>query len=86
VASFTKIATNNKQGYKWICTMEGPPDPATGKRNQIPRRGDTKKEAEQRCQKVIDDLVNHGIDNKKVKKITFEEVAWNWLKPMRKGK
>lgn len=38
MASYTKIKANNKQGYKWICTLEGPPDPVTGKRKQIPRR------------------------------------------------
>lgn len=80
MASYTKIPANNKQGYKWICTLEGPPDPVTGKRKQIPRRGDTKKEALARAQKVLDDLQEHGIDEKKVRKMTFEEVAEDWLK------
>ncbi|WP_438350419.1 tyrosine-type recombinase/integrase [Paenibacillus sp. FA6] len=85
MASYTKIPANNKQGYKWICTIDGPPDPVTGKRNQIPRRGDTKKEAEQRCQDVSNKLLGHGIDNKKFKKMTFEDVAWDWLKTYSKG-
>lgn len=71
---------SNKQGYKWVCTLEGPPDPVTGKRRQIPRRGDTKKEAFKRANAVLQALEDHGIDNKKVKKFTFEEAAWEWLK------
>ncbi|MGD0032499.1 site-specific integrase [Paenibacillus illinoisensis] len=86
MASYTKIKANNKQGYKWICTLEGPPDPVTGKRKQIPRRGDTKGEAFARAQKVLEDLTKYGIDSKKIKKITFEEVAWDWLKTYSKGK
>ncbi|WP_339271656.1 tyrosine-type recombinase/integrase [Paenibacillus sp. FSL K6-1330] len=86
MASYTKIPANNKQGYKWICTLEGPQDPVTGKRKQIPRRGDTKKEAYARAQKVLDDLKNHGIDEKKVRKMTFEDVAEDWLKTYSKRK
>jgi integrase len=86
VASYTKVPAKNKQGYKWICTLEGPPDPVTGKRKQIPRRGDTKKEALDRAQKVLDQLTKHGVDAKKVKKLPFEEVAWEWLKTYSKGK
>lgn len=86
VASYTKIPANNKQGYKWICTIEGPPDPVTGKRNQIPRRGDTKKEAEQRCLDVLNKLLNHGIDSKKVKKLPLEDVAWDWHRTYANGK
>ncbi|WP_404592143.1 tyrosine-type recombinase/integrase [Paenibacillus sp. RC73] len=78
MASYTKIKANNKQGYKWICTIDGPPDPVTGKRRQIPRRGDTKKEAFDRADAVLKKLKD-GIDTKKVKKLTFEEVAWEWL-------
>ncbi|WP_308722447.1 tyrosine-type recombinase/integrase [Paenibacillus polysaccharolyticus] len=85
MASYTKIKANNKQGYKWICTLEGPPDPVTGKRKQIPRRGDTQKEALARAQKVLDDLTHHGIDSKKNKKLPFEEVAADWLKTYSKG-
>lgn len=53
MASYTKVPAKNKQGYKWICTLEGPPD---------------------------------GIDTKKVKKVTFEEVAWEWVKTYSKRK
>ncbi|GIO84598.1 site-specific integrase [Paenibacillus faecis] len=86
MASYTKVPAKNKQGYKWVCTLEGPPDPVTGKRRQIPRRGDTKKEALDRAQKVLDELTKNGIDERKVKKLTFEEVAWEWLKTYSKGK
>lgn len=63
MASYTKIKANNKQGYKWICTLEGPPDPITGKRKQIPRRGDTQKEALARAQAEYEKLAK-GIDTK----------------------
>ncbi|WP_366290146.1 site-specific integrase [Paenibacillus sp. AN1007] len=65
--------------------MEGPPDPVTGKRKQIPRRGDTQKEALARAQKVLDDLTNHGIDSKKNKNLPFKKVAADWLKTYSKG-
>lgn len=57
----------------------------TWKRKQIPRRGDTQKETLARAQRVLDDLVKHGVDAKKVKKLPFEEVAWDWLKTYSKG-
>lgn len=86
MASYTKVPAKNKQGYKWVCTLEGPPDPVTGKRNQIPRRGDTQKEAFERAQKVLNDLKKHGIDSKKVKKLTFEDVSKSWIKVYSKRK
>ncbi|WP_145152998.1 site-specific integrase [Paenibacillus xylanexedens] len=86
MASYTKIKANNKQGYKWICTLEGPPDPVTGKRKQIPRRGDTQKEALARAQKIVDDLTKHGVDAKKVKNLTFEQVKDEWLEDYAKTK
>ncbi|MGG1635102.1 Arm DNA-binding domain-containing protein [Paenibacillus sp. NRS-1760] len=50
MASFTKVKAKNKQGYKWICVADGPPDPITGERRQISRRADTKKEAKERVE------------------------------------
>ncbi|KKC45854.1 integrase [Paenibacillus sp. D9] len=79
MASFKKYPANNKQGYKWGCIKEGPPDPVTGKRKQIERRGDTKKEAEARCDEAISKLTEFGIDEKKLKSLTFERVAEEWL-------
>lgn len=67
MTSFTQIPAKNKQGYKWICVKDGPPDPVTGKRNQIKRRADTKKAAESRVDDIIKKLKEHGIDRKKVK-------------------
>lgn len=86
MVSYKKIKANNKQGYKWICTLEGPPDPVTGKRKQIPRRGDSQKEALARAQKVLDDLTLHGVDAKKVKNQTFEQVKDEWLEDYAKTK
>jgi integrase len=79
MASYTKIPANNKQGYKWVCIKDGPPDPATGTRNQVKRRGDTKKEAEARCDEAIRSLTDFGVDEKKIKSLTFEKVAEEWL-------
>ncbi|MBO7747387.1 site-specific integrase [Paenibacillus sp. MWE-103] len=78
MASFKKIQANNKQGYKWICIKDGPPDPVTGKRNQIERRGDTKKEAEARVDDVIASLMD-GINIKMIKNLPFNKVAENWM-------
>lgn len=85
MASYTKIKANNKQGYKWICTLEGPPDPNTGKRKQIARRADTQKEAFNRAQEEYKKM-EKGVDSKKIKKITFEDVADEWLKVYSKGR
>ncbi|OXM17355.1 tyrosine-type recombinase/integrase [Paenibacillus herberti] len=79
MASFKKIPANNKQGYKWMCIKDGPADPATGARNQIKRRADTRKEAEARCDEAIRSLTEFGIDVKKLKNLTFEKVAEEWI-------
>lgn len=80
MASYTKIKANNKQGYKWICTLEGPPDPVTGKRKQIPRRGDSQKEALARAEKALEDFIKLGTDSRTLNKISFEEAGEEWLK------
>lgn len=85
MASYSKVPAKNKQRYKWVCTLDGPPDPVTGKRNQIQRRGDTKKEAFDRAEAVLKKL-EAGVDVKKVQKLVFEEVAWEWLKTYSKRK
>ncbi|CAH1205853.1 Tyrosine recombinase XerC [Paenibacillus plantiphilus] len=79
MASMKKIPANNKQGYKWVCTKDGPPDPVTGKRKQIMRRGNTQKEAEARVDKVIKDLKEHGIDHQVIKNKSFDMVSLEWL-------
>ncbi|WP_036634628.1 tyrosine-type recombinase/integrase [Paenibacillus massiliensis] len=86
MASYTKIKANNKQGYKWICTLEGPPDPVTGKRKQIPRRGDSQKEALARAEKALDDYIKHDADSRTLNKVVFEEAGEEWLKDYAKTK
>ncbi|QJC52937.1 site-specific integrase [Paenibacillus albicereus] len=85
MASFTKIPANNKQGYKWVCIKDGPPDPATGARNQVKRRGDTKKEAEARCDEAIKKLGEHGLSEKDLKQLPFGRVAAEWLETYVRG-
>ncbi|MFD0717266.1 tyrosine-type recombinase/integrase [Paenibacillus sp. GCM10027626] len=79
MASFSKVKANNKKGYVWVCIKDGPPDPVTGKRNQIKRRGETKEEAEKRVNDVIRSMTEDGIDLKKVKNLPFSQVAEEWL-------
>lgn len=86
MASYTKIKANNKQGYKWICTLEGPPDPMTGKRKQIPRRGDTQKEALARAQESLKEYIKSQQGLTVQNKITFEEAAYEWLRAYSKTK
>ncbi|WP_375104911.1 tyrosine-type recombinase/integrase [Paenibacillus sp. RS8] len=73
-----KIPANNKQGYKWRLVIDGPPDPVTGKRKQIPRVGNTQAEARAACQKEYDRLAG-GINVKKAKKTTVESAALEWV-------
>ncbi|MGG1637188.1 tyrosine-type recombinase/integrase [Paenibacillus sp. NRS-1760] len=77
MASFTKIPARNKQGYKWICVKDAPPDPITGIRQQIRRRGDTKKEAEAKVDIVINEMLGQG-SMKPPKNLTFEDTANDW--------
>ncbi|MEK3882376.1 tyrosine-type recombinase/integrase [Paenibacillus sp. PL2-23] len=86
MASFTQVPAKNKQGYKWVCTKEGPPDPVSGKRNQIARRADTKKEAEARVDKVLKALKEDGINEKKNKNLPFIHVAEEWLETYKRTK
>lgn len=59
---------------------DGPRDPITNKRNQIRRRGKTKKEVRGKIDAAIRKLELHGVDEKRNKHLTFEMVAWEWLK------
>jgi integrase len=86
MAYFTQVKAKNKQGYKWVCVKDGPQDPVTGERNQVARRGDTKKEAEARVDEAIRKLKDHGIDEKKIKKLPFDKIAWEWLSTYARGK
>ena len=85
MAYFRKIPAKNKQGYKWICVKDAPPDPVTGERRQISRRADSKKEAEAKVDEALRKLSEHGIDEKRVKNLPFEKVAWEWLDVYSRG-
>lgn len=82
--AFKKVPAKNKQGYKWECVKDGPIDPATGKRNQIRRRADTKKAAEDAVDEVVRRLVD-GVDEKEAKRMTFEEGAASWMDVYRRS-
>lgn len=60
---------------KWSCTTDATPDPLTGKRRQVTRRGDTKKEAMQRANNAADDLSNQRQSEKRL----VQEVYNEWL-------
>lgn len=59
---------------------DGPRDPITNKRNQIRRRGKSKKEVRAKIEAAIQKLELHGVDEKRIKHLTFEMVALEWLK------
>lgn len=63
----------------WSCVADGPADPVTGKRKQIPRRGKTKREAMDRVNEAINSLTNDGIDLSVGKNTTFDTLAAEWL-------
>lgn len=79
LAYYQKIKANNKQGYRWRCVLEAPPCPATGKRRQISRTADTKKEALKRAEEALKKLFEDGIDEKAVRHLTFEDIANEWF-------
>lgn len=60
---------------KWSCTTDATPDPLTGKRRQVTRRGDTKKEALNRAQLAADDLSKKRQPQKRFVQEVYEE----WL-------
>lgn len=69
-----------KSGQKrWVCVADGPPNPATGKRNQITRRGKTKKEAMNRVNDAIYALQKDGIDQRIGRNMTFDTLADEWI-------
>lgn len=76
---FQKVPANNKQGFKWRCVMEAPPDPVTGKRRQISRTCEKKKDAQKKAEEALKKIIDNGIDEKRTKNLTFEDVAREWL-------
>ena len=68
-----------KSGSVWECVEDGPPNPATGKRRQIRRRGKTRAEAKRRVEEILNSLQDDGIDYRVSTVMTFERVATTWL-------
>lgn len=68
-----------KSGYVWECVADGPPNPATGRRRQIRRRGRTRGIAKQRVEDAVRSLEEDGIDESVSATITFEQIAEKWL-------
>ncbi|WP_342537291.1 site-specific integrase [Sporosarcina sp. FSL K6-3508] len=60
---------------KWSCTTDATPNPLTGQRRQVTRRGDTKKEALQRAQAAADELSKQRQPQKRQVSEVYEE----WL-------
>lgn len=67
------------KGKKWMCVADGPRDPVTGKRKQISRRAKSKKEAAKKVEEALKNLEDNGIDEKRVKNITFDKLSLEWL-------
>ncbi len=88
MAYFQKVPAKNKQGYKWKCTEDGPRDPITGKRRQVTRRADTKKEAQKKVDEAIEELqrkdkLGVGVENIN---ITITELFERWFELVMKRK
>ncbi len=73
-----KITIKSGQ-VRWICIEDGPPNPVTGKRNQIRRRGKSRKEAKKRVEDAIRELTETGVNHKETKGMTFDQLALQWL-------
>lgn len=80
---FCERITLKSGQIRWSCVADGPKDPVTGKRKQVPRRGKTKREAMERVRNAIDKMTKHGIDETRAQRMTFEELAALWLKEYR---
>ncbi|WP_411955106.1 tyrosine-type recombinase/integrase [Alkalibacillus sp. S2W] len=64
---------------RWEGYAEGPPNPVNGKRQQIRRRGQTKREVKQKIEKALNTIKMDDIDVQRAKNITFQEVASEWF-------
>ena len=58
---------------KWSCTGDATADPLTGKRRQVTRRGDTKKEASIRVNEAIQELEDERTTSQKTVLQVYEE-------------
>ncbi|TDQ35233.1 tyrosine-type recombinase/integrase [Aureibacillus halotolerans] len=63
----------------WECVADGPTDAVTGKRRQLRRRGKTRKETASKVEKALRELSEDLIDEKRVRKKTFQMVANEWI-------
>ena len=68
-----------KSGSVWECVEDGPPNPTTGRRRQIKRRGKTRVEAKKRVEEILNSLLDDGIDYRVSTVMTFDKVAHTWL-------
>ncbi|WP_079709964.1 tyrosine-type recombinase/integrase [Paraliobacillus ryukyuensis] len=69
-----------KSGERWEAVEDIGVNPTTGKRKQVTRLGKTRKEAKERLEKYLRSVEEYGVDEKQSLRITFEEVAKEWIK------
>lgn len=69
-----------KAGERWEAVEDIGVNPTTGKRKQVTRLGKTRKEAKERLEKYLRSVEEYGVDEKQSLRITFEEVAKEWIK------
>ncbi|MDQ0176046.1 tyrosine-type recombinase/integrase [Bacillus chungangensis] len=88
MAYFQKVPAKNKQGYKWKCTEDAPLHPVTGKRRQVTRRADSKKEAQQKVMAAIEEIKkkDRGEINTDLENITVKELFEKWFELIMKRK
>jgi len=88
MAYFTKVPAKNKQGYKWKVTEEAPRDPISGKRRQITRRADTKKEALAKIDEAFKKLQkqDNGEVSADLTEITVKDLFARWFELTMKRK
>lgn len=88
MAYFQKVPAKNKQGYRWKCTEDAPPHPVTGKRRQVTRRADTKKEAEKKVTEAIEQIIkmDRGELNEGLRHMTVQELFEKWFELTMKRK
>jgi TPP-dependent pyruvate/acetoin dehydrogenase alpha subunit len=88
MAYFKKEPAKNKQGYKWKVTEEAPRDPISGKRRQITRRADTKKEALAKIDEALKKLQkqDNGEVSADLSEITVKDLFARWFELTMKRK
>lgn len=88
MAYFQKVPAKNKQGYKWKVTEDAPPHPITGKRRQVTRRADGKKEAYQKVLDAIEEIKRQdsGEINADLEGITLKQLFDKWFELVMKRK